>query len=206
MRGQRSADDPAFAGRELDDVLGDARLVHQLDRERANQRRLPGRLGDYGIARSQRPRNQACEDSERKIPRRYAGEHSAAVEAQLVLLPGWARQRHRLGELTARLRGIEAQEIDRLAHFEDGVGQCLAGFADAQREEFFSMRFVEVSRAFEQPGARFAAERIPIDLRRMAGADHAIDVCGACFDDFADDDPVVERCGNRLALTLRSQG
>ena len=36
--------------------LGNARLVHQLDRERADQRRLPGRLGNYGIARSERRR------------------------------------------------------------------------------------------------------------------------------------------------------
>ena len=51
-----AAADPAVAGRELDDVLGDARLVHQLDRERADQRRLLGRLGDDGIARGERRR------------------------------------------------------------------------------------------------------------------------------------------------------
>jgi len=43
-----------------------------------------------------------------------------------------ARQRQWLGELTPRLRGIEAQEIDRLAHFEHGVDQGLSGLADAQ--------------------------------------------------------------------------
>ena len=62
MRRQRSTHDPAAAWRELNDVLGDAGPVHELDRERADQRRLPGRLGDYGIARSQRRRNQPGED------------------------------------------------------------------------------------------------------------------------------------------------
>ena len=38
----------------------------------------------------------------------------------------------RRGELGARLAGVIAQEIDRLAHFEHGVGQRLAGLADAQ--------------------------------------------------------------------------
>jgi hypothetical protein len=52
MRGQRSAHDPARAGCELDNVLRDSRLMHQLDRKRADERRLAGRLGDYGIARS----------------------------------------------------------------------------------------------------------------------------------------------------------
>ena len=84
--------DPARAGRELDDVLGNPGLVHQLDRQRADQRRLPGRLGDYGIARGQRRRDQAGEDRQREIPRRNAGEHAAAVQPKLVLLAGRARQ------------------------------------------------------------------------------------------------------------------
>ena len=93
MRGQRSADDAARAGRELDDMLGNARLVHQLDRERADQRRLPGRLGDHRIARGERRRHQAGEDRQREIPRRNGGEHPAAVEAQLVPLAGRPGQR-----------------------------------------------------------------------------------------------------------------
>ena len=59
MRGQRPADRPGpIAGRELDHVLGNAGLVHQLDRKRGDQRRLPGRLGDDRIAGGQRRGDQ----------------------------------------------------------------------------------------------------------------------------------------------------
>src|SRR5438067_6704247 len=132
MRGQRSADNPAAAGRDLDNIFGNTRLVHQLDRERANQRCLPSRLGDYGITRSQRRRNQASEDRQWKIPRRYTGEHTAAVEAQLVLLAGRSRKRQRMSELAPRLRGVEAQKVDRFADFEHGIRQGLAGLADTK--------------------------------------------------------------------------
>ena len=79
MLGQRCADDPAGAGRELDHVLGNARLMHQFDRQSSDQRRLPGRFCDDGIARSQRRRHQAGEDGEGEIPRRDARDHPAAV-------------------------------------------------------------------------------------------------------------------------------
>ena len=91
MRGQRGAD-LAVAGDDLDDVARDAGLVHQFDRQRADQRGLLGRLGDRGIARGERRGDRADEDGEREIPRADAGEHAAAVEAKLVELAGRARE------------------------------------------------------------------------------------------------------------------
>ena len=123
--------------------------------------------------------DQAGEDRQREIPRRNAGEHAAAVQAQLVLLAGRAGQRQRPGELAPRLGGVEAQEIDRLAHFEHRVDQGLPGFANAQREELLAMLLVEVGGAVEQPRPRLPAERIPILLRGVAGADHPVDLGGA---------------------------
>ena len=73
-----------------------------------------------------------------KFHGRDAGEHPAAVQAQLVLLAGRAGQRQRPGELAPRFGRVEAQEIDRLAHFEHRVDQGLPGLADAQREEFLA--------------------------------------------------------------------
>ena len=93
MRGQCSTDDPARARCELDDVLGNAGLMHELDRKRADQRGLAGRLGDHGIARGQRRRDQAGENREREIPRGNAREYAAAVQAQFVLFAGRAGQR-----------------------------------------------------------------------------------------------------------------
>ena len=83
----------AVAGRELDDGLGDAGGMHQLDRQRADQRGLLGRLGDRGIARGERRGDRADEDRQREIPGGDAGEHAAAVEPQLVQLAGRPGQR-----------------------------------------------------------------------------------------------------------------
>src|SRR5258705_135456 len=177
-RGQLSADAPALTRCELDDILGDARLVHQLDRERANQRRLPGRLGDYGIARRERGRGQTGEDRQREIPWGNTGEYPAAVQAKLVLLAGWAGQRQRPGKLPARLGGVKAQEIDRLAHFEHRADQGLPGFARAEREEFLAVLLIEIGGAVEQLRAGFAAERVPADLGGLASAGHAVDFGG----------------------------
>ncbi len=102
-----------------------------------------------------------------KFHGRNAREHAAAVQAQLVLLAGRARKRQRPGELAPRLGRVEAQEIDRLAHFEHRVDQGLPGLANAEGEELLRMLFVEVGGALEQLRARFAAERVPADLRGM---------------------------------------
>ena len=52
-------------------------------------------------------------------------------------------------ELAPRLGRVKAEEIDRLAHFEDRVDQGLSRLADAEREEFFRMLLIEVGRALE---------------------------------------------------------
>jgi hypothetical protein len=154
-----------------------ARLVHQLDRERADQRRLLGRLGDRGIARGERGGDRADEDREREIPRADAGEHAAAVEAELVLLAGRSRERHRGGELAPRFGRVIAQEIDRLAHFEHRVGKVLP--ASRMHSEKNSSRCARTGRRRGRAaGAGLAAERSHSMLRGMRGANHAVDVGG----------------------------
>src|SRR5204863_7185425 len=92
------------------------------------------------------------------------------------------------------------QEIDRLAYFQHSVRQRLAPLANAQREEFFRMRLVEVSRTFEQPRSRLPARRIPADLCRVSGAGHAINLRGRRFERRSDSDPMVMRRHDRPAL------
>ncbi len=131
--------------------------------------------------------DQAGEDRQREIPRRNAGEHAAAVQAQLVLLAGRARQRQRPGELAPRFGRVEAQEIDRLAHFEHRVDQGLPGLADAEREEFFR----DAPRRGRRRG-RAAARALRRRARpsrccaACAGADHPVDLGGARFEHRAD--------------------
>ena len=53
------------------------------------------------------------------------------MQPEFVMLAGRAGQRQWPAELPPRFAGVEAQEIDGLAHFQHGVDQSLAGFADA---------------------------------------------------------------------------
>jgi hypothetical protein len=62
-------------------------------------------------------------------------------------------------ELLARLLGVVAQEVDRLAHLGDAVGQRLAGFLGAQRHELRHARFQQVAGVFQDRGARPAGVR-----------------------------------------------
>ena len=117
-------------GRSCSTSVGHAGLVQQFDRAGGDQRRLLGRLGDHRIAGDERSGDLAGKDRQRKIPRRDAGDHAARLA-----LPA---------STFARLGGVVAQEVDRLAHFRDAVGQRLAGLAGGEREELDRMVLVEI--------------------------------------------------------------
>src|SRR5262245_41463566 len=100
------------------------------------------------------------------------------METQLVLLASRARKQDRPGELPPRLSGVVTKKVDCLAHLEDRVDQRLPSLANAQREELFRMLLIKVGGAVEQPGSRFAAKRVPLRLRCVAGPRHAIHFVG----------------------------
>jgi hypothetical protein len=79
-------------GRKASAARGDAGTVQQFDRERRDQRRLLGRLGDDAVAGGERRRDLADEDREREIPRADADEDATAMQRQAVALAGRARQ------------------------------------------------------------------------------------------------------------------
>jgi hypothetical protein len=110
----------------------DAGLVKQLHGKGADQRGLLRRFGNDAVARGQRRGVGANDDGDWKIPRADAGEHPTAVKAEFVELARRPRQARRHRELRPRLACVIAQEIDRLAHFEHGIGKRFPGFANAQ--------------------------------------------------------------------------
>src|SRR5262245_54942460 len=99
-----------------------------------DQRRLLGRLRHHGVAGDEPCAYLAEEDGERKIPRTDADENTATAVAKLIALAG--RPRHPLRtERAPRLDGVEAAEIDRLAHLGDRIVEGLAALALHQRDE-----------------------------------------------------------------------
>src|SRR5207248_6006182 len=121
---------------------------------------------------------------------------------KLILLARRSRKRERSCELATSFRCIKSQEVDRLAHFENRIDQGLAGLANAEREEFLAMLFVKVGGAIEQFRARFAAKRVPADLRGARGPNHAFDVLCGGFEDGAHFDPPVLRRSDGPSLAL----
>ena len=119
------ADDGAVAGQEMQHLRRNARLQHQADRVRGHQRGLLGRLRQHGIAGGQCRSDLAREDRQREIPRADAGEHAAAVQAELVAFAGRTRQALRTGEHPSGPGGVVPQEVDGLAHFGDAVRHVL---------------------------------------------------------------------------------
>ena len=100
---------------------------------RRDQRRLPRRLGEHGIACGQRRRHLSGEDRERKIPRADAG-HGAESAVRFGM------------KIARRLRGVVAQKIHRLAHFGQRIGRGLAAFAHHQRHQLQRLLLIGVGR------------------------------------------------------------
>ena len=141
MRGSAvsgAADRRAVARQKLDHVLRHAGFAQQRHGARGDQRRLFGGLGDDRIAGDECGRDLAGEDRQREIPRRDADDRAARLGAGFGV-GGFGR--------------VVAQEIDRLAHFRDPVGQRFAGLARAEREELDGIGFIEVGGAAQDGGA-----------------------------------------------------
>ncbi len=126
-------------------------------------------LGEHAVARRQRARDLAGEDGERKVPRRDAGEDAAAVQRHHIALAGRPGQRRLFREQHAAALGIIAQEVDRLAHLAQRVGERLARLAHGKRHQLGAVRLVEIGGTLQDAGARIGAELVPFALR-LVGA------------------------------------
>ena len=121
--------------------------MQQRNRLRRDQRRLLRRLGQHRIAGGERGGDLPGEDRQRKVPRTDA-DHCP-------------QRRVRNLEFRPRLRGVVAQEVDRLAHFADGVGSDLAGFAHDEADELRHLCVHRIGRPLERKGTRRRAEPMP---------------------------------------------
>src|SRR6266852_9364188 len=69
MPRERRAGGVAQAGDDVDDAVGDARLLGQLAEIKGRERSVFGRLDDDGVARGEGRGNAPADGEERKIPR-----------------------------------------------------------------------------------------------------------------------------------------
>ena len=148
--------------------------MHQLHGAAGDQRRRLGGLGDHRIAGGQGRGDLAGEDGEGEVPRADADEYAASLKQESVLLAGRPWQHARGGELAARLGGVVAKEIDRLAPLGDGIGDGLAGFAHAQGEQLAAMLDERIGDALEDGGALLRRRTVPLGLGALGDLEGAI--------------------------------
>ena len=130
--------------------------MEQADALRGDQRGFLRRLGEHGVARDQGGGDLSDEDREREVPRADARHHAQRR--------GRGTQRH------ARLLGIIAQEVDRLAHLCDGIGQRLARLAHDQRQQLRHAALHRVGSTVEDRGALSGRQRGPAGRGGLCGA------------------------------------
>ncbi len=171
--------DFAVAGQELNHVAGDAGFMQQPHRRRCNQRCLLRRLGDDGVARGQRTRDLAEENRQRKIPRRDADEHAAAMQLEQIALAGRPRQLGRRDEFGTQPRSIVAAMIDRLAHFGEGIGDDAAAFTHDHGDEIRHLPIDEIGGAVEQARALFGRHALPTWCSTCGNSERALDLAVA---------------------------
>jgi len=138
-------------------VFRDTRLQQNIRRGCGDQRCLLRRFGEHGISGRERARDLTCEDRQRKIPWRDAGEDAAPVQRQFVQFAGRAFQPLRGGELFPRtdaaiIVGI-TDDDDRLllgsnALWETNRFSLLAGFVEPGE----SLEAAVIREVFEESG------------------------------------------------------
>ena len=126
---------------------------------------LFSRFRQHRIAHGERRRHLSGEDRERKVPRADADKDPARLARILVL--------EALG-----LVGVIAQEVDRLAHLGDAVGQGLAGLAGRDRGEFGHVLLVEIGHAAQDVGALGDRDGRPFLESRLRGVEGCRDFFG----------------------------
>ena len=112
-----------------------------------NERGFGRGLGEDRIARGEGGCDLAGEDGEREVPRADADDRA-----------------ERLGVRPegADLHRVVAQEIDRFAHFGEGVCGALASLADEECDERDAGGFHRIGSAFECGGAGFHGRGGPV--------------------------------------------
>ncbi len=187
---QRRADGLASARQQLHRAGRHAGLAQDAHRLRGDQRGLLGGLGQHRVAGGQRRAHLAGEDRQREVPRADA-DHRAERAVRIV------------GEPAAHLRRVVAQEIHRLAHFGDGIGQRLARLADDQAHQALHLAFHQVGRALEQRGARLGRGGLPDRRGGGGGRQRGIHIRRRCLGHVADHVAQVGRVAHRLRRAPR---
>ena len=132
-RGHQRRADTAIARQELQHRAWHAGLKQDIDGGGCDERRFLGGLGEHRIARHQRGANLSGEDRQREIPRADADDGS--------------ERRLRRAQRVARLLCVVTQEVDRLAHFSDGVGRRFSRLAHNDAHQCFHPRLHQVGGA-----------------------------------------------------------
>ncbi len=107
---------------------------------RGDKRRLLGRFGQHAVTCRQRRGNLAGEDRQREVPRADTDDRAQWTVGFII-------------EIVAHLTGIIVQEVDRFAHFSNGVAEGFASFAHQDPHQRRHLAFHQHGGALKNGGA-----------------------------------------------------
>ncbi|CCJ78901.1 hypothetical protein BN135_3965 [Cronobacter muytjensii 530] len=121
-------------------ALRHARFQQKLNALRGDKRRLLRRFRQHAVACRECGGHLAGKDSEREVPRADT-DHRAERAVGFVV------------EIVTHLACVIAQEIDRLAHLGDGVGEGFTGFTHQNADERLGLGLHQYCGALKDGGA-----------------------------------------------------
>ena len=137
--GQFGADRFTAPWQQLHHARRYARFQQNVNALGGNQRGLLCRFCQHAVACGQRCGNLAGEDRQREVPR--ADTHHRAERTVGFVV-----------EIIAHLTGVVVQEVDRLAHFGDGVAEGFTRFTHQNADQLLHLIFHQHRRAFQNGG------------------------------------------------------
>ena len=120
----------ASARHQLDSILRNTRLMHQLHRANGQQGSLLSRLRHHGVTRREVGQDLASEDRQREVPGRDTTHHAAGIAAVFI---------------ANSFVGVVLGEIDRLTDLSNRIQQGFARFTGSEGKQLGVILFVKVA-------------------------------------------------------------
>lgn len=108
-----------------------------------------------------------------------------------------------VGEVVARLGGVVAQEVHRLAYLGDGVGEGLAGFANQQAHQGLQFGFHQIGCPVQHGGPLGWRGGLPDLAAREGAGERLVHQRYRGFAHLTDDIAVIRRVEHGLELGRR---
>ena len=172
---EQRVDRHLVAVHDVEDAVGDPRLLQQLGREERGRRILLGRLQHEGVAARDRRRPHPHRNHRREVERRDARDHAHRLADRVHVDP----RRDLLRELAFEQGRDPAGELDHLeaaGHLAQGIGENLAVLGDEELGDRFLVLMHELTDPEQHVRAAGERDRPPRTERLLRSLHREVDL------------------------------